>query len=97
MLTTPIVARCHRSVTSISATDILKLFRRRSFTLRSTWRLSFRECAASILNSNVRYAIGISLEIVGVQILPSQAEGTATHYAQNRRTMGTPAAALHYG
>src|SRR5438874_13589916 len=89
MLTTPMVARCHRSVTSISATEMLKLLRRRSFTLRSTWRLSLREWAASILNSKVRYAIGISLEIAGVQILPSQPRAPPPHYAQNRRTMGT--------
>src|SRR5229473_1002548 len=53
------VARCHKSVASISATEILKALRRRSFTLRTTWRLSLSECAASMRSSSVRYAIGI--------------------------------------
>src|SRR5271165_5512821 len=57
MLTTPSVARCHASLASISATATLKCARRPSLTLRTTWRLSFSECAPSMRISSVRYAI----------------------------------------
>src|SRR6202166_2965109 len=57
MLTTPIVARFHSSAASSSATDTLKLARSRSFKLRTTWRLSLIDCAASMWSSRVRKAI----------------------------------------
>src|SRR5438105_6689214 len=64
MLTRPIVARFHRPSESNSATEMLKLLRSRSFRLRSTCRLSFRDCACSILNSRVRDAIMQSFVVV---------------------------------
>src|SRR5690348_9977565 len=63
MLTTPMVARFHNSALSNSATDTLKLVRRRSLRLRTTWRRSFSDCAASMLSSRVRKAIIQSLVV----------------------------------
>src|SRR5882762_6827838 len=60
MLTTPMVARFQRVVESSSATETLKLARRRSLRLRRTWRLSLSDCAASMWSSRVRKAMGIS-------------------------------------
>src|SRR5678815_2762195 len=57
MLTTPMVAWFQRLVASSSATETLKLARSRSFKLRTTWRLSFKDCAASMRSSRVRKAI----------------------------------------
>ena len=57
MLTTPMVARFHRPLASISATAMLKWARSRSFKLRTTCRLSLRDCACSMRNSMVRKAI----------------------------------------
>src|SRR5208283_5583190 len=57
MLTMPNVARCHASLGSISATATLKRVRRPSFTLRTTCRLSFSDCAPSMRISSVRCAI----------------------------------------
>src|SRR5580704_8598044 len=57
MLTTPIVARFHKLLGSSSATETLKLVRRRSFRLRRTCRLSLSDCAASMCSSRVRKAI----------------------------------------
>src|SRR5437763_16492721 len=57
MLTTPMVARFHSSAASSSATETLKLVRSRSFKLRTTWRLSLIDCAASMWSSRVRKAI----------------------------------------
>ena len=42
---------------SSSATETLKLVRSRSFRLRTTWRLSLIDCAASMWSSRVRKAI----------------------------------------
>src|SRR5437868_8935378 len=52
------VARCHRSVSSSSATPTLKCARSLSFKLRTTWRLSLSECAPSMRISRVSEAIG---------------------------------------
>src|ERR1700733_7598551 len=57
MLTTPMVAEFQMLDASSSATETLKLARSRSFTLRSTWRLSLSDCAASMRRSRVRKAI----------------------------------------
>src|SRR5215470_17518351 len=57
MLTTPMVARFHNSAPSSSATETLKLLRKWSFRLRTTWRRSLTDCAASIWSSRVRKAI----------------------------------------
>src|SRR5437660_1538907 len=59
MLTTPRVARCHRSDGSSSATATLNLARRRSLRLRKTCRLSLSECAPSMRSSMVRKPMGI--------------------------------------
>src|SRR5437763_16766607 len=58
MLTTPMVARCHISPSSSSATDTLNFARSLSFSLRTTWRLSLSDCAPSMRSSSVRCAIG---------------------------------------
>jgi len=60
MATMPSVADCQRSVGSISATETLKLERRRSLMLRRTWRRSLSECAPSMRSSSVRWAMGIT-------------------------------------
>src|SRR5271169_2159223 len=57
MLTTPSVAWFHNTLASNSATATLKWARSRSFRLRTTWRLSLSDCAASMRSSRVRKAI----------------------------------------
>src|SRR3954469_22475909 len=52
------VARCHRSVSSSSATLTLLCARSLSFRLRTTWRLSLSECAPSMRISSVSEAMG---------------------------------------
>src|SRR5690348_15059898 len=72
MLTTPRVARCHKSVWSSSATATLNWVRRRSFKLRRTCRLSFRECAPSMRSSRVRKAIKFRVSRFQFQAGPNQ-------------------------
>src|SRR5215472_8859530 len=57
MLTIPIVARFHRLEESSSAVATLKCARRRSFKLRTTCRLSFKDWACSMRRSRVSEAI----------------------------------------
>src|SRR3974390_418366 len=67
MATTPTVARFHNSAASSSATDTLKLVRNRSFMLRTTWRRSLTDCAASMWSSRVRKAMGMRFRVSGFE------------------------------
>src|SRR5262244_2768538 len=67
MLTTPMVARFQSSALSSSATETLKLVRSRSFRLRTTWRRSLIDCAASMWSSSVRKAIGMEWSVASGQ------------------------------
>src|SRR5260370_2067404 len=57
------VARFHSPLESSSAVATLKCARRRSFMLRTTCRLSLRDCACSMWSSRVRKAIIPSLVV----------------------------------
>src|ERR1700674_1060545 len=78
MLTTPKVARFHNPDAPSSATATLKCARSRSFRLRTTCRLSLRDCAASMRSSRVRKAIMRS-SVVGLWSL-------ANHFWHGRTT-----------
>src|SRR5579862_4843826 len=82
MLTIPIVARCQRPFGSISATDTLKWARSRSLRLRTTWRLSFRECAPSMHSSRVRKAINSSLKRCGGTMPPQYPAGRRRYFSR---------------
>src|SRR6202051_1909600 len=72
MLATPMVARFQSSAASSSATETLKLVRSRSFKLRTTWRLSLIDCAASMWSSRVRNAMGIQFRVSASSFAQSQ-------------------------
>src|SRR4051812_32352236 len=60
MATTPSVADRQVTASSISATEMLKLWGSWSFKERTTWRRSLRDWACSMRSSRVRWATGMA-------------------------------------